>query len=96
MLLLFDFRAERSERKPRKLEALLAEGYADDGDAPNQTRDAESESKKKPAEYYPDHVGDGMLAEVLFNGRAERPERKPCKLERLFAERNTYNGYAPQ
>ena len=36
-----------------------------------------------------------MLSEIFFYLRAEGPKSKPCELEALFAERNTYNGYTP-
>ena len=87
--------AERDKSELRELEALLAEGDTDDGDAPNDPRKEKADAEFKTAEDQPDHVGDRVLAEVGLDVRAHGPDRDPRQFEALLAEGDADDGNTP-
>ena len=93
--LLSEGSAERRDGETCKFEALLPEGNADDGDAPDDARETETDAKFESAENDPDNVGDRVLPEILIHHRAEGPERKARKFEALLPEGNPDDGDAP-
>ena len=83
-------RCERSQ-----LEALFAEGDADDGDAPEDACKKVGNCKTDAAQEEPDDVGDRVLAEVSGNRFAEGPKSECSQLKCLLAEGNTDDGNTP-
>ena len=81
--------------KLSELEALLAEGDTDDGDAPDNTGEEEAESNAESTKDEPDDIGDGMLTEVAIYSLAEGGKRELSHLEALLTEGNTDDGDAP-
>ena len=92
---LVDHRAEGSEGELRKLEALLAEGDTDDGNAPDKTSEHETESNAESTKDEPDDVSKRMLAKVGVYSLAKGSKGKLCHLESLLAEGDTDDGDAP-
>ena len=88
--------AEGECSKLSQLECLLAKGDTDDGNAEDQADKQISDRHSKAAEEEPDHVCDGVRAEVAVDGLAEGGENKACHLERLSAEGDTDDGNAPK
>ena len=88
--------AEGECSKLSQLECLLAKGNTDDGNAEDQADENIAKSHSETAEDEPDHVCDGVRAEVAVDGSAEGGENKACHLECLFAEGDTDDGDAPK
>lgn len=97
LLLPADDGAEGQQRELRLLEALEAEGDADDGDAQQYAVEQGLEGKEDAAEYEPEHVEDGGAGSAaVLDLLAEREEREAGHLEALRAHRDAHDGDAPQ
>lgn len=67
LLLPADDGAEGQQRELRLLEALEAEGDADDGDAQQHAVEQGLEGEEDAAEYEPEHVEDGGAGSAILN-----------------------------
>ena len=85
--------AERSQREWDHSEVPEPKRNADDGDAKQNSKHSVPDRKPKPGEEEPHHVADhaqrGRIVCFAYDGPAERPECKACKLEALNSERDS-------
>ena len=85
--------AERSQRERDHSEVPEPKWNADDGDAKQNSKHSVPDRKPKPGEEEPHHVADhaqrGRIVCFAYDGPAERPECKACKLEALNSERDS-------
>ena len=94
MILLSNGCAEGRKSIACVLEALLAEGDTDKGDAKDYAPNKDANYVAKTVSDKPNGVSNGMSLEVCVNGFAEGECCKTCHLEALKTERNTYDGNA--
>ena len=92
---LFYSSAEGAKRKSRKLKALLTEGNADDGNAPQNSRQYKSNGQLPAAKDDPNNVGNGVLGKIGVDPCSKWPKAYPCQLEALNSEGNADDGDTP-
>ena len=92
---LFDGSAEGHQREPRKLEALFAEGDADDGDAPEQSRQQKSEAELQAAEDNPYNIQNCVFSEITIDVFSKGPEHQSRQFEALLTEGDADDGDTP-
>ena len=84
--------AEGTKSVSCKLEVLLSEGDADDGEAKDKTKNGVDEPSDCTAEAKPKSVLNGSLLKVGLNGLAEGSESKACELDASYAEGDKNDG----